>query len=65
MANLPKSLRPAKARTVGMNLVVSDSDDRTDMPHAWCKSNVMAWSNEKDGYRLWSDAQSCGEITFK
>lgn len=64
-AELPAGLRPEAGRTVGLNLVVRDSDDRTGMPYAWCLSNLMAWSNRQDGYQCGSDAQTCGEITFK
>ncbi len=51
--------------TLGLNLVVSDSDDRRGMPFAWCKSSVLAWSVLQDGYSVFSDAQTCGEITLK
>ena len=65
MAELPAALQPAAGKTVGLNLVVRDSDDRTGMPQPWCLSNLMAWSNRQDGYQVESDAQTCGEITFK
>jgi hypothetical protein len=65
VGELPAELQPAAGRTVGLNLVVRDSDDRTGMPQAWCVSNLMAWSTLQDGYRVETDAQTCGEITFK
>jgi hypothetical protein len=64
-AQLGEKLRPVAGRTVGFNLIVCDCDDRTGMPYPWCKSNVMVWSNRQDGYQYWTDAQTCGEITFK
>ena len=64
-AELGPKLKPAAGRTVGCNLIVCDSDDRTGMPYPWCKSNVLVWSNRQDGYDPATDAQTCGEITFK
>ena len=64
-SELGERLAPAQGRTVGFNLIVSDSDDRAGMPYAWCKSNVLAWSNRQDGFSRTSDAQTCGEITFR
>jgi hypothetical protein len=64
-AELGSALSPRAGRTVGLNLVVADSDDRAGMPHAWCRSNLMAWSTRQDGYDVEADAQTCGEITFK
>jgi len=64
-AELPAELQPAAGRTVGLNLAVRDSDDRTGMPNVWCVSNLMAWSTQQDGYRVETDAQTCGEITFR
>jgi len=64
-AELGPQLAPRAGRTVGFNLIVSDSDDRAGMPYAWCRSNVLAWSNRQDGYHYGSDAQTCGEISFR
>jgi hypothetical protein len=63
--SLGEALRPAAGRTLGFNVLVCDSDDRAALPRPWQKSAAMAWSNSQDGYDPWSDAQTCGEITFK
>ncbi|MBN2583764.1 MAG: hypothetical protein JXL80_11920 [Planctomycetes bacterium] len=62
---LGERLRPQEGRAIGLNLIVSDSDDRAGLTQPWQKSSAMAWSNGQDGYDVWSDAQTCGEITFK
>jgi len=59
------ALRPAAGRTIAFNVLVCDSDDRAALPRPWQKSAAMAWSNSQDGYDPWTDAQTCGEITFK
>jgi hypothetical protein len=63
-AELAPRIRMAPGQKIGVNLIVSDSDDRRTMPYPWCTSNLMAWSNRQDGFDVWADAQACGEVTL-
>lgn len=62
---LTKGGRLKSGLIIGLNLIVSDSDDRRGMPYAWCKSSMMAWNAMQEGYQALEDAQTCGEIELK